>query len=448
MIKTIAIYEFLFAIRRPSYYLLTFGMPLIALGYFGLIALVVLASLPSEISKLSKPIGIIDHSGRLTSEGGPLHKVAIGDTVEIESGDIKKKMEDELPDGVNGLDMGNLEFLDKRKVLLLDNLGDSRKALEDEVVRHVTVIPADYLETGKFEVYVKKSELLGSGLGNGWIAEIISDQLLNDAELSASAIARIKEKSKSKEFEMGDSGEFVEVNKHSKWFSLGMPLAITSLLIMALMMNAGLLLTSIAEEKENKVMEVILSSVSADHLLLGKVLGIVMAGLLQIAIWMIMMSIVPMLSMMAMQETFEYDFNVLNLAIGGIFVLAGFVFYGCLLAGLGSLGSNYKDCQQLSVAVILCACVPFMVPTVFLSNPNGVIAQILSMIPLFSPVAMTARLGCTDVPWWEVALSFAILLAGIYLAVKISAKLFRVGTLMQGKRPGIREIWKVLVEPA
>ena len=70
------------------------------------------------------------------------------------------------------------------------------------------------------------------------------------------------------------------------------------------------------------------------------------------------------------------------------------------------------------------------------------------MIPLFSPVAMMARLGIDDVPIWEILLSLAILLASIYLAIKIAAKLFRVGTLMQGKRPGIREIWKVLTQPA
>lgn len=446
MIRTIAIYEFFFAVKRPSYYLLTFGMPLIALAYFGLIAVIVLASVPSQLSKMSRPVGVIDLSGRLTSEGAPLFEAKVGDIVEIESSDISEKLEDADLDNLP-VDMKQFDFLKKRSVLVLDNLPAAKTALQEEKVQQVTVISEDYLTSGKFEVYVNKSELLGSGVGNGWIADTISKQLLATTGLSETEIQRIKKNTSSTEFEIGEDGSFVKVNKLSKMFSLGMPLAISGLLIMALMMNAGLLLTSIAEEKENKVMEVIISSVSADHLLLGKVLGIVMAGLLQIAVWMLMMSFVPMLSMSVLQESFEYDFNILNLAIGMVFVLAGFIFYGCLLAGLGSLGSNYKDCQQLSVAVILCACVPFMVPTVFLSNPNGIIAQVLSMVPLFSPVAMMARLGCGDVPMWEIMLSFAILVASIYFAVKISAKLFRVGTLMQGKRPGIRDIWKVLVEP-
>jgi ABC-2 type transport system permease protein len=444
VIKTIALHEFLFAIKRPTYYLVTFGMPLIALAYFGLIAVIVLASVPSEIEKLSKPVGVIDESGFLTQDDAPLHGVEFGEITEIQTENLAEIDElEDLP-----IDASSLDFLSKRSVLLLQDMDSARAALEAEKVRQVAVVPKDYVQGEKFKVYVKKSELLDSAMGTGWLSDIISKQLLKSTDLTEKEIERIQHSTSSTEFELGENNEFVEVNKLTKGFSLGMPLAIAGLLIMALMMNSGLLLASIAEEKENKVMEVIVSSVSADKLLLGKVLGIVMAGLLQIFVWMAMMAVVPALSMMVLKETFDYDINVTNLVIGTLFVLLGFVFYGCLLAGLGSLGSNYKDCQQLSVAVILCACVPFMLPTVFLSNPNGMIARVLSMIPLFSPVAMMARLGIDDVPLWEIGLSFAILLVSIYLAIKISARLFRAGTLMQGKRPGIRDIWKVLTQPA
>lgn len=444
MIKTIALYEFLFTIKRPSYYLVTFGMPLIALAYFGLIAIIVLASVPSEIEKLSKPVGVIDHTGLLTAPGGALHGVEFGEKIEIQTEDLSEISElSDLP-----IDASQFEFITKQSVILYENMDQVKQSLLDEEIRQVAVVPDNYIEEGRFEVYVKKSELLSSAMNNGWLSDIISKQLLEQTDLSEQEIARVQKSSGSTEFEIGEDGEFVEVNKLTKGFSLGMPLGIAGLLIMALMMNSGLLLASIAEEKENKVMEVIVSSVSADKLLLGKVLGIVLAGVLQIAVWMAMAAVVPTLSMTVLRETFDYDINVVNLVIGTIFVLLGFIFYGCLLAGLGSLGSNYKDCQQLSVAVILCACVPFMLPTVFLSNPNGVIARVLSMIPLFSPVAMMARLGIDDVPVWEILLSLAILLASIYLAIKVAAKLFRVGTLMQGKRPGIREIWKVLTQPA
>ena len=173
-----------------------------------------------------------------------------------------------------------------------------------------------------------------------------------------------------------------------------------------------------------------------------------MAGLLQIAIWMLMVSVVPAISIAFISEPINLDLNVTQMIVGAVFVLVGFVFYGCLLAGMGSLGSNYRDCQQLSMAVFLCACVPTMVPTVFISSPSGIVARSLSMIPLFSPVAMMIRLGVSDVAWWEVAISFAILLVSIFFAIKIAARLFRAGTLMQGKRPTIPVIWKVLTDRA
>ena len=187
---------------------------------------------------------------------------------------------------------------------------------------------------------------------------------------------------------------------------------------------------------------------SADHLLFGKVLGIVCAGLLQIAIWMAMVSVIPIVLQTAMNESVDYDINIGQLMISGVFMVMGFLFYGSLLAGMGSLGSTYKDCQQLSAAVIVCACVPMMMPTIFISDPNGIVPGVLSMIPFFSPIGMTLRLGSGDIALWEVGLSFLILSVSTWFAIKIAARLFRAGTLMRGKPPGIREIWKVLTQAA
>ena len=299
-----------------------------------------------------------------------------------------------------------------------------------------------------FNVYVAKSELFGNVAGVGWLADAIADEILKTTDLGEDSVNRIQRKSGFTEYEIGSSGGFEKVNKLSKGLSLGLPISISGILIMALLMNSGQLLTSIAEEKENKVMEVIVSSVSADTLLFGKVLGIVAAGLLQIAIWMCMVGVLPALSMSAIQQTIPYEFKWLPMLYSIVLMVLGFVFYGCILAGLGSLGSSYKDCQQLSVAPILLACAPLMAPLIFLSSPDSTIAQVISMIPFFSPIAMTMRLGVYDVPLWEIGLAAVILLISIFLAIKFSARLFRAGVLMQGKRPGLSVIWQVLTQPS
>ena len=442
MIKTIAWHEFWFTVKQKSYYLVTLGMPLIILGYMGMFALIALVAAPGEIEKRDKAIGLVDELGLLTQNDGALAAAQAGTIFELDTGAAKTS--EELQEIIGERDLSDL--FSTKKIILLTNLETAKQAIVDETVRQVTVIPADFMASGKFNVYVRKSELLDTGGGNRWLSELIGDEILKTTELDENSIARIKNRASAIEFEIGKSGEFEKVNKIAKAFSLGIPMAVAGLLLLALSMNSGRLLTSIAEEKENKVMEIIISSVSADDLLFGKVIGIVCAGLLQIAIWMAMVSVIPSLSMMAMSEAIDYDLRVMPLIYSGVLMILGFIFYGCLLAGFGSMGSTHKDVQQLAAIPSLLACIPFMFATVLLSSPNGLIARIMSVIPFFSPVAMTFRLGVTDVPLWDVGVTILTLLLSIFLAVKFSARLFRAGVLMQGKKPGLKVIWKVLMQ--
>ena len=442
MIKTIAWYEFWFTVKQKSYYLITLGMPLIILGYMGMLALIALAATPGEIEKREKTIGLIDELGLLTQNDGPLAAAQPGTVFEFDT-DAAKAPE-EIREAIADRDLSDL--FTAKKIILLTDLEAAKQAIEDETVRQVTVIPADYMASGKFNVYVRKSELMDTGGGNGWLSELIEDEILKTTELDKNSVARIKNRASSVEFEIGKSGEFEKVDKIAKAFSQGIPLAVAGVLILALSMNSGRLLTSIAEEKENKVMEIIISSVSADDLLFGKVIGIVCAGLLQIAIWLAMVLVIPSLSMMAMSEVVDYDLHVMPLVYSGVLIILGFIFYGCLLAGFGSMGSTHKEVQQLALIPSIFACIPFMFATVLISTPNGMAARIMSLIPFFSPVAMTFRLSVADVPLWDIGVTILVLLISIFLAVKFSARLFRAGVLMQGKKPGLKVIWKVLMQ--
>ena len=467
MIRTVAWHEFWFTVRKKSYYLVTLGMPLLVLGYIGIISLIVLMTVPGEINRLSKPVGIVDQTGMLSAAGAPLEDAVVGEEFLIkkpqkegtETDDaeaaVSESPDDTETDVVNvkisdfsdlSDDVNFGDFID-RKIVLIDDVESSRDKLEDESWNGIIVIPKDYIETGSFKVYTKRSDLIGSTMKMNWLSQMFRTEILKTTDLTENEVGRVTNFAKATEFEINKEGNFEEVNLLKKGLSLGIPLAVAGLLVVALMMNASALLASIAEEKENKVMEVIVSSVSADQLLFGKVFGIVCAGLLQIVIWMAMISVIPLLLQTAMNQFVEYDVNVLQLVVSGIFMVMGFMFYGSLLAGMGSLGSTYKDCQQLSAVVIICACVPIMMPTVFIADPNAIVPRVLSMIPFFSPIGMTLRLGSGDIALWEAGLSFLILAVSTWFAIKIAAKLFRAGTLMRGKPPGIREIWKVLAQP-
>lgn len=446
MIRTVARYEFKTTVKRKAYYIVTLGMPLIILAYVGLVGLITYASVPAELKRMNRPIGVIDEAGILLGPGGDLGQVAPG-------GDYEIKVEPENMQRIRKmapLDVDSLDFpMFKRRLRRCDDLQTARTALGADELWFIVRIPPDYLRSGRLEQYLRERKLMGGSEGLGFMHRLLVDHILRRTELPAETIARVLQREPQvTEYELDEQGAFVAVDLWSKGLEMGIPLGVGFLLIVALMMNASLLLASVAEEKESRVVEIILSSVPADQLLFGKVLGVVAAGLLQIAIWMVMVSVIPILIMSAVPQPIEFDVPIGRLVLGGSFVVLGFVFYGCLLAGFGSMGSTYKESQQLTVGIILFACVPMMAWMTFINDPNGMVARVLSMIPLFAPIAMMLRLGVGQIPAWEVAASLVILLLSIWGAVKLSAKLFRVGTLMYGKRPGLREIWKAVRQPA
>jgi len=387
-------------------------MPLLVLGYFVLLSLILLAAAPSEMKRLSMPTGVIDRSGILTSVGAPLADAMEGEEFTLKAQDRALKSQEKPTDLIEMMEAAP-SF--ERKIILFSDLDQAHQPLEEETLRSVIEIPADYVETGKFKVYSQRVDLMSSVAGTGWLSRLIGKEILKGTDLTEMEVARIRKSASNTEYEVGAGGDFEKVDYMKKGLTLGLPLGIAGLMILALFMNGSLLLASIAEEKENKVMEVIVSSVSADSLLFGKVVGIAAAGILQILIWMAMVLAIPVMMIATSEQPIEYTIDIVQLMISIAFMVTGFLFYGSLMAGMGSLGSTHKDCQQLSVVVMLFACVPTMMWMHFISDPNGIVPQVMSFIPLFSPVAMALRLGAGDIPMWEVALSFAILVVSTWL---------------------------------
>jgi ABC-2 type transport system permease protein len=198
--------------------------------------------------------------------------------------------------------------------------------------------------------------------------------------------------------------------------------------------SSGYLLQGVAEEKENRVIEILVSSATTDQLLAGKVLGLCAAGLTQLLIW-ICIGVAPAAA------TFPFlDLRWSQLGVALVFFLLGFLLYGTLMGGCGALGNNYRESQQLSVVWTMSAVSPFFVMTFIMQQPNGTLARVFSYIPLTAPVTMMLRVSSTAVPLWDIALSAVLLAASLYFFIKLGGKLFRVGVLMYGKRPTLVEI--------
>ncbi|MCG3137998.1 MAG: hypothetical protein HJJLKODD_01854 [Phycisphaerae bacterium] len=433
----VARHEFISTVRRKSYYLVTLGMPVILAVYTGFVTLIAWSAAGHELQQLGKPIGLVDHSGVLAGAGGLLADVADGGVYEYQqmlSEDLEKLQ------GLGTIEL-NMPKVRLQRFAVLEN---AQTRLRTSELYSIIELPPDFLSSGQVRKYTNRVSLLDTAERYHFLQQLIRQSALQQSQVSLELVERLDQRPVWQEYELNSTGQYVEVNLLSKTMSLVMPLGVTGLLMIALMMNASLLLASVSEEKENKVIEVILSSVRADQLLFGKVLGLVAAGLLQISVWMMMIAFVPMVVSLSLQQSFDLQMNIAQLLLGGLFVVLGFVFYGSLLTGLGSLGSTFRDSQQLSVIVILFPAVPLMALISFIQNPDGPLAVTLSMIPLFAPSAMMLRLALTEVPAWQVGLSLVLLLISIYYGVKFSARLFRTGTLLYGKRPSIVMIWRTI----
>jgi ABC-2 type transport system permease protein len=189
------------------------------------------------------------------------------------------------------------------------------------------------------------------------------------------------------------------------------------------------------------VIEVILSSVRPEELLFGKLLGLGAAGLLQLAVWVSVGSLVAGLLAAAVLAALDAR---LFLSCLVLFVL-GFLLIGSLMTGTGALGTNARESQQFAaVWSVLTVLPPAITWMAILDQPNGWVARGLGWFPLTAPITMMIRLGTGQVPLWDLLVAVTCLAAGVYLSVRAAAALFRLGLLMYGKRPTLREVLRQL----
>jgi len=214
------------------------------------------------------------------------------------------------------------------------------------------------------------------------------------------------------------------------------PIGFTMLLLISILVSAGGLIQGVSEEKENRVIEVILSSIDARSLLLGKLLGLGAAGLLQLAIWLTM-ALFPAVVLIA---GLALSPMIVSLCLA-YFVLA-FLLYGTLITATGVIGTNAKDMQQYGMFWSIGSAIPMIFMEVLLRDPHGTTARILSYFPLTSAVTMMIRIGSDGVSWWEVPLTLGILAASVWIALRFAARIFRTGLLMYGKRPSLVEVFR------
>jgi ABC-2 type transport system permease protein len=223
-----------------------------------------------------------------------------------------------------------------------------------------------------------------------------------------------------------------------------LPIGVGVLFIIALFSGAQYLVQAVLEEKENRTMEVMVTSVTPLQMLTGKLIGLAAVGLTQIGAWLmgILMVLAALQQFVPQLQNARIEPRFIVIALL-LFVLQ-YLLFGALMIGLGSAVANAKDGQQLATPFVLLSLVPeFMIPLIFL-NPNGVISVGLSVMPITSSLALLLRYAVTDVPLWQIAMALVLQSLAVIAALWLSARIFRLGMLRYGQRVGLTEIWQTL----
>ena len=258
----------------------------------------------------------------------------------------------------------------------------------------------------------------------------------------------------------GGSIQVEVVNRESEDMDEGSPvfaLVGSFLLYMALLLYGGQILRSILDEKSGRIAEIIISSMRPWEFLLGKIVGVGAVGLLQIAVWLgfvmlLVLAVLPALPLIAgaLPDSLSVSGMLPSPGEAVFFVVCfvlGYLMYASVFAAVGALNSSDTEAQQMMWPVILLVMVPMMTLGPVIQDPDGTMAVWLSQVPFFSPILMFTRVAVGSPALWEVALSMVLLVLGVLGMAVVAGKIYRVGILMQGKRPTLPEVWRWVRQP-
>jgi ABC-2 type transport system permease protein len=328
--------------------------------------------------------------------------------------------------------------------ILYESESRAEEALLAEEVSSVLVMGEDYLETGRVVVVTTGSGFGAAAAGDSaTIRAFFVDHLLA-GRVDPALQERVAAPLNAEPRVISSGGKTQGEGGWGFVFTFVIPYMLSIFLVTTIFISSGYLLQSVAEEKESRVIEIVVSSVRPVELMAGKVAGLGALGLTQVLVWMISAAGFSggAVALLAVVGTATIPARVLILGV--VYYLLGFTLYAILMAGIGALGATMQESQQLAGIFSFSAAVPYMISGFLFTNPNMLIARVLSFFPLTAPTMMMLRLPLAEVPWIDVAGSIVVLVASIPVALWAGTKLFRVGLLIYGKRPTLREIWLIL----
>ena len=392
-------HEFVHTIKKKGFIILTLAIPVLILLGIGGFKLVSGMITPSDTVT---QIGYVDHIGGFS----PLYEPAGIELIRLESEDA------------------------------------ATHALTKREIDEFFVIPADYVATGTVARYTLEKELVPPPAVSSAIEGFMDSNLLA-SEVPPELIGRVLTPTGIVTTTLTTEGTVAE--DQGGFTNFIIPALFGALLAIALNVSANYVLQSLGEEKENRLMEILLSTVSPSQLLNGKLLGRGAAGLLQVLVWAIS---IPLLLRLA-SATIGGALSSIQappglLVLGVVYFILGYLLFAVVSLAIAAICSTVREAQGIAPLFTLAAVAPFWLISPLMFFPDSPIWTVLSFVPFSAPVMIMLRLGITGVPVWQLVASMAILVASILGGLWIAAKLLRIYLLMYGKRPRVREIVRAL----
>lgn len=414
--------EFTERARKKSFIVMTLLMPLFMVGLMIAPSLVMLYGTSEQ-----KQVVVVDHSGRVADKLVSTPEVLFVDQSNMSKREACSTYGEDS--GIFGILYIGSDIEHPGSVQLITNESSSLM-IEESIATQLNTI-------------VEREKLLAYDIEN-------LDQILASVETNIELAT----------FENDGTGEVALMESTSSGISYALGIILGMLLYMLIILYGQMVLTSVVEEKASRVIDVMVTSCSPFQIMMGKILGIALVAITQIAIWAILVIaaskyLVPTLFSTELVATNDVmmqsimgtlgDTGYVTMLFGWLllFVLGGFLLYAALYAAAGSAVDSVQEGQQYNTIIMMPIILSIIIMMTVFNDPNSPIALWASIIPFTAPIVMIARIPF-GIPTWEIVLSVVLLYATFVLITWFAARIFRVGIFMHGKRPSWRELWRWL----
>lgn len=399
----VARYEYLHHVGNKRFWISLISVPL------GFTLIFILSALLSRFSFDTRPVGIVDQ----------------GNLIQLQPDNSAKST-----------------FFDPQIYLYVyPDEASARAAVDSSEIQGFAVLPEDYASRYQLTYWTNKQPESGV---QSLISGFISKNLMVAENIDTAVLKRITEGSSV----VMQSLDGSQTSDGTGWHRIIVPIVIGMLNFIVVMSSGGYLLKALVEEKENRTIEIMLTSVPSREIMGGKIIGNLGVGLTQIAVWVLLLGVVGFFFRDKLGFLTDINLSGGYLLISVALMILSFIFSAALMATIGAAMTSSEESQGIIGLMVLPMMFPFYFLTVFLSYPNGILARVLSFFPLSAPLALSLRMAFSSVSALEIGLVFVVIVFFTLLMFWLAGVVFKRGMLRYSKRLSLKEIFSKEVRNA